>query len=160
MIVVFLCIGIVAGTSYLGYVCACYYTNRKKFFDDFIAFLSFAKTQISCFQTRRKSIYEGFDSRGSDFEKIVKSYAKNLENCSGKLNDKLLYINEDEWAFVQQVLHDIGKADIEGELSRIALAKDRANAMLKSAEKQCEKKCALCVKLGAALGIFISILII
>ena len=154
MIVFLLCVGIVCGTSYVGYVLALYYKKRKQFFENFVDFLNHAKTQISFIQSRRISIFESFCSNGSDFEKITKDIA------NGKEAKKPTYIKQEEWMVVQGFFNDLGKGDVESECQRAEATKQKAESLQKSSEKEFEKKYSLCIKIGVAVGVAVSIIIV
>ena len=154
MVVFLLCVGIVLGTSYVGYSFALYYKKRKLFFSDFIDFLNHSKTQISFLQSRRSNIFSSFGSGDSDFEKITKNLA------ADKDVKKPAYLKQDEWFYVEHYMKNLGKSDVESECQNIEANLQKAKALLSKCDKECEQKYALCIKLGVAVGIAISIIIV
>ena len=158
MIKLILCIGIIAGSSYIGFGIASYYDKRKKFFSDYLNFLNHAKTQISFFQNRLSHIFTSFSANSSDLEKLLKAFASRLEKGT-ECPKKPTYIKQAEWQTISQFLTNMGKADVENECANIEAMINTTKQIYQSALEECKTKYNLSIKMGVAIVFVITIII-
>ena len=159
MLKIFLCILIVCGCGYLGFSISLYYKKREKFFNDFVDFLNYSKTQISFFQNRLIDIFFNFDCSG-ELKRIINLKAKQIDSGVVEIIKKPSFISDNEWQWIIGFLDNLGKCDVDTEIDNIMSVLEKASQYKHLSKLDFEKKGIANAKLGFAFGLALAIIFI
>ena len=167
---IFLCL-ILLGASLIGNLVSRKYRNRVKELKDF-------KEICNIMQTKIKFTYEPL---GDILEEISKLMAKTnriseiLKNISQDLktkdfktawedrineNKELLNLNEEDISVINGLGNNLGKTDLEGQISEIQMTMDFIDTQIQDAEMSRKKNEKLYRSLGTIFGLAIIIILI
>ena len=164
MVKVLLLVVIFVLAVFIGISINSYFTNRKKFFQEFSNFLEYLKIQVSFQKSKIKQLVEEYKKQNIDenFMKLLDDYLLYLTNLNAEVpfEVKLDILKENEKSIISRVFMSIGRFNSDGEVANIHNALKEANSLLVDAQENQKKYGAVSVKLSIALGLLLIIVII
>ena len=164
MVKVLLLVVIFVLAVFIGISINSYFTNRKKFFQEFSNFLEYLKIQVSFQKSKIKQLVEEYKKQNIDenFMKLLDDYLLYLTNLNAEVpfEVKLDILKENEKSIISRVFMSIGRFNSDGEVANIHNALKEANSLLVDAQENQKKYGAVGVKLSIALGLLLIIVII
>ena len=164
MVKVLLLVVIFVLAVFIGISINSYFTNRKKFFQEFSNFLEYLKIQVSFQKSKIKQLVEEYKKQNIDenFIKLLDDYLLYLTNLNAEVpfEAKLDILKENEKSIISRVFMSIGRFNSDGEVANIHNALKEANSLLIDAQENQKKYGAVSVKLSIALGLLLIIVII
>ena len=164
MVKVLLLVVIFVLAVFIGISINSYFTNRKKFFQEFSNFLEYLKIQVSFQKSKIKQLVEEYKKQNIDenFMKLLDDYLLYLTNLNAEVpfEVKLDILKENEKSIISRVFMSIGRFNSDGEVANIHNALKEANSLLIDAQENQKKYGAVSVKLSIALGLLLIIVII
>ncbi len=164
MVKVLLLVVIFVLAVFIGVSINSYFTNRKKFFQEFSNFLEYLKIQVSFQKSKIKQLVEEYKKQNIDenFMKLLDDYLIYLTNLNAEVpfEAKLAILKENEKSIISRVFMSIGRFNSDGEVANIHNALKEANSLLIDAQENQKKYGAVGVKLSIALGLLLIIVII
>lgn len=164
MVKVLLLVVIFVLAVFIGISINAYFTNRKKFFQEFSNFLEYLKIQVSFQKSKIKQLVEEYKKQNIDenFMKLLDDYLIYLTNLNAEVpfEAKLAILKENEKSIISRVFMSIGRFNSDGEVANIHNALKEANSLLIDAQENQKKYGAVGVKLSIALGLLLIIVII
>ena len=150
---IFLCCIFPVLFGFIGFILSGKYSERKNFFEDFLAFHKYFKTEISF---TKKTVAEIADNlkKDTDFYKLFNEYFNN------KNFTQLKYLTEEENGFIENYLTNIGVSDKYTQLEYYNSLDDKIENYTKTAQDDRKKYQPLYIKLGVLFGIIVFILLI
>ncbi len=157
-------VAIVAFTSFLGYLFAKKYRQRKQFFQQFKEFNERFLSEISYSRRPIKAFVASYSYKG-DFDRLLKLFFQRLENGNTlarafDFKTEFPFLKREEQQTVQDYFLMLGKGNSVSQKGYFMSVKERLSTLFHSAETDCKKYGDLYIKIGFLCGLLILILII
>lgn len=153
-----ICVLIVVGCGYVGFVISLYYKKRERFFSDLVDFLQHAKTEIVFFQNRLTHIFLSFEC-GSELGKILKNRAGQIDGKETCVK-KPVFLSDNEWQWIWGFLENIGRCDAQTEAEGIEQMIEKVVQTKTHSQVETKTKGTMAAKLGVVIGLAIAIIVI
>lgn len=157
---------IVTGT-YIGFSKSRCLSNRVDFLEEYIGFLSYIETQVRYSSDCIVNILDDYDSKNrlnfidccllkmNNGAVFIKSWNESIDEIPDSVGLK----NEDK-NLLRSFGNELGKSDIEGQISHCKLYQKLTSQKLEEARMQKQQKYRLYQMLGASLGLCVGLLFI
>ncbi|MBQ7913556.1 MAG: stage III sporulation protein AB [Clostridia bacterium] len=157
-------IGIVAFTSFCGYLLAKKYRKRKLFLQQFKEFNERFLSEVTYFRRPIKAFVSSYAYKG-EFDSFLKIFFEQLEIGQAQVRSfdfksEFPFLREEERLTVENYFLMLGKGDSSSQKGYFASIKERLTAQCSAAEIDCKKYGDLYIKLGFLCGLLILILMI
>ena len=165
----FFLLGIVAGSTSIGFILSKGYSERLDELNAFNTLINILQNTIKFTKLPLKDVFEQVGNI------TIKTKVKNIfTNCSQKLKETSLenawkssideesyYLNmkDEDLEVIEALGSTLGKTDIEGQMSELDQFKERLNFQIKQAEEAKRKNSKMFKSLGTIIGLVIVIIL-
>lgn len=152
-------VAIVALTSFIGYLLAKKYRQRKDFFLQFYEFNERFLTELAYRRRPIREFVSSYAYRG-DFNFLLVEFFSGIEERDAFDLPDLTFLSKEEKSFIFDYFSMLGRGDSLSQKGYFSSVKETLSSHVKSSANACKRYGDLYIKLGFLCGLLILILII